>query len=308
MPLFSVVIPTYNRLSLLRGTFESVRRQSYSDFELIVVDDGSTDATRDWLTSHKGAVRVIEQSNRGPGAARNLGVREARGDYVAFLDSDDLWFPWTLNAFAHAIRRHGGAAILGGKLFEFTEESELFAIRNEPLETSWFPDYISSARHPYYVGSGTCVLHREALEKAKFLEDRLNAEDHDLILQLGTLPGFVRILAPLTLAWRRHPTSETGDFTSRVSGALRLLARERAGTYPGGVERLQERQRIIARHIRPTALACLWNGELTKGWKLYCSIIGWNILLGHWKYVVAFPMAAVLTFLRSATIRKPRVL
>ena len=105
--LFSVVIPTYNRAQLLRGTLESVWRQHFADFETIVVDDGSTDQTQEYLCTLGDKVQVIRQENCGPGAARNAGARAARGDYVALLDSDDLWFPWTLNVFANAIEQFG---------------------------------------------------------------------------------------------------------------------------------------------------------------------------------------------------------
>jgi glycosyltransferase involved in cell wall biosynthesis len=303
---FSVVIPTYNREHLLARTLDSVWRQRFADYEVLVVDDGSTDGTQAYLQGLGNKVRVINQANSGPGAARNIGVRQARGDYVALLDSDDLWFPWTLDIFARAIQKHQCPKILGGKLVEFTDEAELLAVREESDETAWFSDYIASSRYPYYVGSGTCVLHRDALVGAKFLEDRLNAEDHDLILQLGTVPGFVRILAPVTLAWRRHPASETGDFAGSVSGATRLLAREKSGAYPGGAERLRERRRILARHTRPTALACVRKGELKQGWELYRSTFGWNIELGHWKYVLVFPIVAVLALLSRAMARRPR--
>jgi hypothetical protein len=303
---FSIVIPTYNRVQLLARALDSVWRQRFADYEVVVVDDGSTDGTQAYLQGFGNKVRFIKQVNSGPGAARNIGFREAKGDYVALLDSDDLWFTWTLDVFARAIREHRCPNILGGKLVEFTDEAELLAVREEACETSWFSDYIASSRYPYYVGSGTCVLRREALAGVKFLEDRLNAEDHDLILQIGTLPGFVRVRAPATLAWRRHPGSETGDFASGVSGTMRLLARERSGAYPGGRERSWERHRILARHTRPTALACLRKGELKQGWELYRSTFGWNIELGHWKYVLAFPILAVLALLSRAIAREPR--
>ena len=305
--LFSIVIPTYNRLLLLQRALASVRRQSLSDFEIIVVDDGSTDATQEWLTSQGGALRVLKQSNRGPGAARNVGAREARGEYVVFLDSDDLWFPWTLDTFARAIQEHERPHIVGGAFVEFTEETELLSVREEPYRTSCFIDYIASYRYPYYVGSGTCVLRREGFTGAtRFLEDRLNAEDHDLILQMGVLPGFVRIRAPVTLAWRRHPASETRDFASSVLGAMRLLAREKSGVYPGGPERSRERQAILTRHTRPTALACLQNGKFKQAWRLYRLTCGWNIVLGHWKYVLAFPILAGLSLLSRRIAREPR--
>src|SRR5262249_33739063 len=126
------------------------------------------------------------------------------------------------------------------------------------------------------------------------------------ILRMGTLPGFVRILAPATLAWRRHRASETGNFASSVSGTMRLLTREKAGVYPGGSERSRDRQQILARHTRPTALACVQNGAVEQGWKLYRSTLGWNIKLGHWKYALAFPILVVLAFLRRAIGREAR--
>jgi glycosyltransferase involved in cell wall biosynthesis len=303
---FSVVIPTYNRANLLARTLESVWRQRFTDYEVIVVDDGSTDGTQAYLQGLGNKVRAIRQANSGPGASRNIGVKEARGDYVALLDSDDLWFPWTLDVFARALQEYRCSHILGGRFVEFTDETELLNVREESYEVSWFADYLASSRHPYFVGSGTCVLRREAFGGTKFLEDRLNAEDHDLILQMGTLPGFVRVVAPATLAWRRHPGSETGDFASGVSGTQRLLARERSGAYPGGRGRSRERHRILTRHIRPTALACLRKGELKHGWELYRSTFSWNIELGHWKYVSAFPIFAVLALLSQAIAREPR--
>jgi glycosyltransferase involved in cell wall biosynthesis len=301
---FSVVIPTYNRAHFLACTIESVCQQRFTDYEVVVIDDGSEDETQACLQDLGNKVRVIRQTNSGSGAARNVGTREARGEYVAFLDSDDLWFPWTLDTFARAIDEHQRPHIVAGAFVEFVDEAELFNVREEPYQTTWFVDYLASYRYPYYVGSGTCVLHREVFAGAtRFLEDRLNAEDHDLILQMGTLPGFVRILAPVTLGWRRHRASETANFASSVSGVKRLLAREKLGAYPGGSERSRERRAILARHTRPTALACLQNGEFKQGWQLYRLICAWNIVLGHWKYVLAFPILAVLSLLSRRIAR-----
>src|SRR5882762_3330329 len=97
--MFSVIIPSYNRAILLRSAIESVLSQRNRDFEIIVVDDGSSDGTLDYLKSLGAKITTVRQPNRGPGAARNLGARDATGTYLAFLDSDDLWFPWTLEAY-----------------------------------------------------------------------------------------------------------------------------------------------------------------------------------------------------------------
>ena len=305
LPKFSVVIPTYNRLDFLKQSVSSVRAQTFTDYEIIVVDDGSTDGTWDWLVVQGSYLRAIRQPNRGPGAARNLGIKQARGDYFVFLDSDDLWFPWTLHVFARAIQEHGCPHIVGGKYVEFNDETKLSDLRQESYDGAWFPDYLASSR--YHISVGThCALRRQNLLALKFLEDRLNAEDHDLILQMGTLPGFVQIVAPVTAAWRRHSASETGDFARSASGVLRLLEREKLGAYPGGAERSRERRRIISRHIRPTALACVQKGELKRGWKLYCSIFTWNVMLGRWKYVLVFPIGALLAFVSRMVTGKPR--
>jgi GT2 family glycosyltransferase len=92
-PVVSVVIPTFNRGPLVGEAVESVFAQSYSDFELIVVDDGSTDETRKELAKFRSRLRFFVKAREGVAAARNFGVSRAVGRYVAFLDSDDLWRP-----------------------------------------------------------------------------------------------------------------------------------------------------------------------------------------------------------------------
>ena len=91
--LVSVVIPTYNRWPMVGEAVDSVLAQTVSDFELIVVDDGSTDETPRRLRDYGTRLMVVTQSRRGVAAARNLGARRASGPYLAFLDSDDLWRP-----------------------------------------------------------------------------------------------------------------------------------------------------------------------------------------------------------------------
>src|SRR5210317_699273 len=97
LPLVSVIIPTYNRGWILTEAIDSVLAQDFKDFELIVVDDGSTDNTRQILDSYDQDLIVIRQSNRGVSAARNRGIAAAAGRLVAFLDSDDLWLPRKLS-------------------------------------------------------------------------------------------------------------------------------------------------------------------------------------------------------------------
>lgn len=92
-PIVSVVIPTFNRGWILQAAVDSVLAQTFRDFELIVVDDGSTDDTAEILMSYGPALRVVRQGNAGVSAARNAGIRSAKGALIAFLDSDDRWLP-----------------------------------------------------------------------------------------------------------------------------------------------------------------------------------------------------------------------
>ena len=92
-PEVSVIIPTYNRGWIIEEALDSVFAQNFKDFELIVVDDGSTDNTRNILKSYPHEIRVIHQQNMGVSAARNQGIASASGKFIAFLDSDDLWLP-----------------------------------------------------------------------------------------------------------------------------------------------------------------------------------------------------------------------
>ena len=108
--LVSVILPTYNRASFLPDAFAAIRSQTFQHWELVVVDDGSTDdtaATVDRLAAEcQRPVRVVRQANAGAYAARNTGLDHARGDAVAFFDSDDLWLPHHLGACAGALARH----------------------------------------------------------------------------------------------------------------------------------------------------------------------------------------------------------
>jgi glycosyltransferase involved in cell wall biosynthesis len=106
LPVVSVIIPTYNRWPMVAEAVESVLGQDYSFFEVIVVDDGSTDGTSERLKKYRSSVRVISQERSGVAAARNYGVRSARGRYLAFLDSDDLWLPQKLGVQALLMEQH----------------------------------------------------------------------------------------------------------------------------------------------------------------------------------------------------------
>lgn len=273
--------------------------QRFTDFEVIVVDDGSTDGTADFVHGLGQRVKLLTQVNRGPGAARNLGVRQAGGEYLAFLDSDDIWFPWTLDTLATAIEKSSRPSILTASVQEFGHEGELSEISETASEMVFFADYLAASGTGYYMGSGMAVIKRQAfVEIGGFVESHSNAEDHDLALRLGLSRGYVKILRPVTLAWRRHSGGTTTSVRRTLEGCLFLIAQETKGAYPGGKRKCQARREIIARHVRPVALWCLRSGFRKEAWLVYRSIFGWHLRLNRWKFLAGFPVVA--TFCRMS--------
>jgi glycosyltransferase involved in cell wall biosynthesis len=299
MPLFSVVIPTYNRSALVRRTLASVAAQSFRDFETIVVDDGSTDDTIEVLKPlESSGTRILQQPNRGPGAARNLGVAHASGDYLIFLDSDDLWFPWTLDVFAQVISR-SSPSLIAASLVEFSDESEVERVSQSELRVESFPDYFASAGTGIFVGAGMSVIRRDVFARSKGFTDRpINAEDHDLIMSIGDAPGFVCVRSPVTLAYRRHPGSVRLDPDKMYAGSQFLIEGERTGRYPGGQSRSIQRIEILSQHVRPTILECVRGGRFWRGLSLYTRTFCWHARLGRWRFLLGTPLIAAASPLR----------
>jgi glycosyltransferase involved in cell wall biosynthesis len=295
MPRFSAIIPTYNRQDLLARTLESIWTQTFTDLEVLVVDDGSTDGTGDYLASLGNKVHVFTQSNRGPGAARNLGARHAQGQYLAFLDSDDLWFAWTLAVYAEALDQTGQPAFLAGKPICFVDETELISLCSESLRLHVFPDYLASGDEWRWWGVSSFVIRRDAFcAVGGFTDAWANGEDADLALRLGTAGGFVQICTPYTFAYREHACSAMGDFRRTVAGGLFKVRTEKQGGYPGGRRRARERQRILSRHLRPIAVACVREGLHREAWQVYRDTFQWHWALRRWKFLLGFPVWALV--------------
>lgn len=266
----------------------SVSAQRRRPDEVIVVDDGSTDGTQAALAGMEG-VTLIQQANAGPGAARNIGAAAASSDYLAFLDSDDLWFPWTLEVLSKLVARHALPSLLSARYEDFSGET--VAPCEEAAEGLAFPSFLDSAARAVIVGAGMMVISRDAfVASGGFTEDRQNAEDHDLALRLGTAQGFVQTLRPVTMGRRIHDGNETGDLDKTIRGIARLIERERAGAYPGGDTWKDARRMVITRHVRPAVLAAIRVGYVRAAWQLYRDTLSWNARAGRAVFLVASPL------------------
>jgi glycosyltransferase involved in cell wall biosynthesis len=211
-PFISIVIPTYNRAQQVKATLESVLAQTYPEFEAIVVDDGSTDGTGEalqQLISQQGGngkqIRYFFQPNQGQSAARNKGIAEARGEWIAFLDSDDVWLPEKLEWQVRAIEQfrndcgacftdvrfvnHPGMDTTGflgvGRCYEQDIGIDADAVRN--LAKS-FSNYIVS----------TLLARADLVKQIAGFDPHIQfAEDQDYNFRLSLLTPFCYVNKPL---------------------------------------------------------------------------------------------------------------
>lgn len=295
--MFSVIIPAYNRRVLVEQALASVWAQEFKDYEVIVVDDGSTDGTMEMLEAQQRehtVLKVIRQANAGPSYARNRGIRVARGEYIVFLDSDDLWFPVALSTYAKALDAHGRVALLRGSWMEFKDDKPDMNLPPENMRFRLHQDYFEAgSRFPITLGAGLMAVRRDLLHQVEFDCGMECAEDQDLAMRLGTELGFIEIVSPCQIAYHRHPSSASHQLNKLIAGVLTLFDHETAGAYPGGVIRRRDRWRILGRTIRPVSISCLKAGLMKKGWSMYRRLLPWSLREGRIRYLAGFVVMAL---------------
>ena len=204
VPAISVIIPVFNRRHCLAATLRSVLAQTFTDFEVIVVDDGSTDDSAAVARGFGDRVRVLSQPNRGASAARNAGLRAARGKWIAFLDSDDFWSPQKLERQLAVLQKHGGNWCAaqpvdenGRRLFRLEEvnatrlEPGIFIIP-QPVEV-----VLAAACHPYLQ---SMLVEKSLAQRAGGFDEELgNAEDTEFIFRLARLSTLLFVDEPLAV-------------------------------------------------------------------------------------------------------------
>ncbi len=206
----SVVIPTYNYGHFVTGAVESALAQTYTDREVIVVDDGSTDDTRDRLAPFEGRIRYIHQENRGLSAARNTGIRAARSPLIAFLDSDDLWHPEKLAVQARYIEGHPEVALLASDHLDM-HTSEIGRVDWPPVDATQPVGAHAVSFEELVVGSrfGACgvVARRSCFDAVGLFDETLrSAEDVDMWIRIASRFPVAKLEFPLWV-YRHHGAS-----------------------------------------------------------------------------------------------------
>ena len=296
-PFFSIIIPAYNCAHLIGETIESVYKQQFTDYEIIIVNDGSTDTTDDVISRYSaassGRITVINQENKGEGGARNTGIFTAKGKYLAFLDQDDLWLPWTLETYFQLLKKYKFPAFLVGSGNEFTGNVPMELFQKVPPVEKLYDDFFSLARYPYLPAGtpGTVVSADEARRVGGLSDARVVGIDQEFYYKLGDAKGLVFVSAPLTVAIRRHPGNLQNNTAMAAQGALFIIGNEKDGKYPGGSERAWDRRTLMTRFVRTISLQCLNSKHLAQGWEIYRQTFFWHIRLCRIKYLVGFPLA-----------------
>ena len=177
--MISVVIPSYNRAPLLKRAMESVLNQSYSDIELIVVDDGSTDDTAQVVGEFKDPrVRYVYQKNSGACVARNRGVGEATGDYIAFHDSDDLWHSNKLELQVETLTKQGADVL-------FCRMNRIVSGKKVGLVSDYFKSgFLPKNELPMSIGTQTLIGKSLVFKQEKFDPEMPRFQEFEMLVRI----------------------------------------------------------------------------------------------------------------------------
>jgi glycosyltransferase involved in cell wall biosynthesis len=224
MPLISVVIPVYNGEKTIRETLESVLNQTVTDFEIIVINDGSSDATVEIVSSIQDPrLKVFSYPNAGQAASRNRGFSHSTGEFIAFLDADDLWTPNKLESQLKALQDNPQAA-LAYSWSDFIDESGKF-LRGASRSTLSGDVYAKLLLTDFLDNGSNPLIRRQALmEVGGFDESLPPAEDWDMWLRLAARYHFVAVPAPQIL-YRQSANSESTNLLRMASACERVIER-----------------------------------------------------------------------------------
>jgi len=232
-PTISAIIPAYNSAPYVGQAIASVRAQTHAVDEIIVVDDGSVDETPEVIGGLGEDVRCIRQENAGPSAARNRGVAEAGGEFIAFLDADDQWTPEKTRHQLAALERHPELALVAGDMAEIDVDGrivvpsvlEKHAIRDgfAELQGAPIPDALAMLVRINFIPTGTVLVRRKAIEEAGgFPEEIRYGEDLALWARIAARHP-IACLPDVLMLRRRHGENATEAVGPLLADLVRVM-------------------------------------------------------------------------------------
>jgi len=237
MAKISIIIPTYNYAQYICEAIESVLNQTYKDFEIIVVDDGSTDNTKEVIKPYLNKIKYIYQQNSGPSSARNRGIKEAKGEYIAFLDADDIWLPQKLELQIKFMEKEKEVGLIFSDMILFNEKGiiknsflkqKLFfnKLPIKPLSSTEkviYDNVFNALLQENFIPTNTVIAKKECFNKVGFFDETLfSVEDRDMWLRIGLFYDIGFINFPLVLT-RFHETNISANQELALKSRLKVM-------------------------------------------------------------------------------------
>ncbi len=222
VPAVSVCIPTYNRRDYLKETLQSIFAQTYKDYEIVIVDDGSTDSTEEMIKQLGCNIRYHWQENAGDAAARNKLIELAVGKYITFPDSDDLLAPDAIERLAGVIQRENEPIIVYGPYLRIDQYGNVIGKDKRKLYSGFVAKYLFQ---DIFVHTSGSMFPKSILEEAGGFDTSLPVcSDYDLWLRLSLKYRFAALSQP-TFKRRRHPGNLSGNSMQNRITELEVLER-----------------------------------------------------------------------------------
>lgn len=291
-PIVSVVTPTFNRAEYLHHAIESVLAQTVEQFELLVVDDGSTDSTPELMDRYAGdpRIRYFRQPNQGQSVARNRGIREAKGDFVCFLDSDNAWLPEKLAKSLDVFRNKPECHIVYGDYIEIDQwGKELGVNRMRRYSGVITPELLKDN----FISMNTTMTRRRCFDDMGGFDeaDRL-AEDYGLWLRLSTRYRFSYL--PEVLGYYRVMEHQiSSDKRSRLDANEKILL-SFLSAYPDAVTSEQRHRGLSHFYLRRARFLASEQSYLDAYRDIGRSIRQDALWLGPWRGAAKVTLKAVM--------------
>lgn len=223
-PLISVIIPAYNRENVIERAIKSATVQTYSNLEIIIVDDASTDNTKDKVRqiNDKRIVYLSHKTNRGASTARNTGIKKARGEYIAFLDSDDQWFAQKLEKQIAVLKKNFDCSVI---------YSRYYIIKGKKKKLSVWPEIKkhqgklnSQLLIGNFITTSSTLLKKEILEKSGLFDEKLPAyQDWEFFLRLSKFTNYAFIDEPLLNQYQDEKNRISVNREKRIQAVRYIL-------------------------------------------------------------------------------------
>jgi glycosyltransferase involved in cell wall biosynthesis len=278
-PFITVIIPTFNRIDLLKETVGSVRNQTFRNFEIIVVNDGSSDGTTEWLRNQTD-LRKIEQNNLGIAAARNSGAAAAKGAWLAFLDHDDLWAPDKLLVQAEFVQNNPEVGLVA------TRHVRLGKRRREPKSPQWIKgDLFVKEYSQSFIHTSSVMIRRDVFEKIGGFPTRYRfADEFDVWLKIAAAYAIAYFERPLVFI-RFYGSNTSHNRVGVRTDTYDILLRHY------DPQRIPSRTflRTLSDHDISFARAYLQTGDLPEALKWFRkSLLRTPLRLRSWRYYLRY--------------------